>query len=59
MPKQSSKANAIKQLKEYLEFDRVVAFGDGENDIEMFEAADDAMLLKMQLKILSKLPPEL
>ena len=38
----ASKANAIKQLQELLECDRVVAFGDGRNDIDMFELADES-----------------
>ena len=42
MPFAASKANAIKQLKELLECDRVVAFGDGRNDIDMFELADES-----------------
>lgn len=42
VPKSVSKANAILQLKEYLGIDYVVAFGDGKNDIEMFEIADEA-----------------
>lgn len=41
-PKNVSKANAILQLKEYLHIDYVVAFGDGKNDMEMFEIADEA-----------------
>lgn len=40
-PKNTSKAFAIHQLKEYLQCDYVVAFGDGKNDIEMFEIADE------------------
>ncbi len=42
MPKCASKANAINQLKEYLSCDRVVVFGDGKNDIEMFKIADES-----------------
>lgn len=42
VPMSVSKANAVRQLKEYVGADRVVAFGDGVNDIEMFEAADEA-----------------
>lgn len=42
MPKAASKANAIKQLKEQLGCDRLVVFGDGKNDIDMFEIADEA-----------------
>lgn len=41
MPLHTSKANAIKQLKEYLGCDKLVVFGDGKNDIDMFELADE------------------
>ena len=37
----ASKANAIEQLKGYLHCDRVVAFRDGINDIDMFDLADE------------------
>lgn len=42
IPKSVSKANAILQLKEHLGVDYIVAFGDGKNDIEMFELADES-----------------
>ncbi|MCM1257617.1 MAG: HAD family hydrolase [Roseburia sp.] len=42
VPKSVSKANAILQLKERLGIDYIVAFGDGKNDIEMFEIADES-----------------
>lgn len=42
IPGTVSKANAILQLKESLDIDYVVAFGDGRNDVEMFEIADEA-----------------
>lgn len=42
VPKEVSKANAVLQLKEFLEADYVVAFGDGVNDIDMFEIADES-----------------
>lgn len=42
VPKSVSKANAILQLKEYLGIDYIIAFGDGKNDIDMFEIADEA-----------------
>ena len=42
MPKSASKANAIKQLKARLGCDKLVVFGDGKNDIDMFELADEA-----------------
>ena len=42
IPKTVSKANAILQLKEYLGIEYIVAFGDGKNDMEMFEIADES-----------------
>lgn len=42
MPKAASKANAIRQLKQLLDCQKVVVFGDGKNDIDMFELADEA-----------------
>lgn len=42
MPKETSKSNAIRQLKEHLGSDRLVVFGDGINDIDMFRMADEA-----------------
>lgn len=40
MSPDASKANAIKYLKQKLRCNEVVVFGDGKNDIEMFEEAD-------------------
>lgn len=42
LPQGISKAHAIKQLKEYLKCDKVIVFGDSDNDYEMFEMADEA-----------------
>lgn len=42
MPKAASKANAIRQLKDLLGCQKIVVFGDGKNDIDMFEMADEA-----------------
>ena len=42
MPKGISKATAARQLMEHLGCERLVAFGDGKNDIELFEAADES-----------------
>lgn len=42
MPAEASKANAIRQLKEQLGCDKLVVFGDGKNDIDMFEMADES-----------------
>ncbi len=41
MPVSASKAIASLKLKELLGCDRLVCFGDGANDIPMFEAADE------------------
>ena len=40
MPKSATKANAVLQLKEYCGCEQLVVFGDGINDIPMFNAAD-------------------
>lgn len=40
MPPDAAKANAVLHLKELLGCDRVVAFGDGLNDMDMFKIAD-------------------
>jgi hypothetical protein len=42
MPMAASKSNAIKQLKQLYDCEKVVVFGDGKNDIDMFEIADEA-----------------
>ncbi len=41
MPLTVTKANAIKQLKEYFQCDKLIVFGDGINDVDMFELADE------------------
>lgn len=46
MPKSTSKANAIKQLKEFLGCGKLIVFGDGKNDIDMFEIADECYAVK-------------
>lgn len=42
MPKEASKANAILQLKKLLGCEKVIAFGDAVNDIDMFHISDEA-----------------
>lgn len=42
MPLEASKSNAIKQLQSLLECENLVVFGDGKNDIDMFELADES-----------------
>lgn len=41
LPKSATKANAALELKKHFGCDRMVVFGDGANDIQMFEAADE------------------
>lgn len=42
MPKKASKSNAIRELKKLLGCDRLITFGDGKNDIDMFEISEEA-----------------
>ena len=42
MPRTASKSNAIRQLKELLECRKLIVFGDGKNDIDMFQLADES-----------------
>lgn len=42
MPQNVSKANAIKQLRSLLQCDKLIVFGDGKNDIDMFQLADES-----------------
>jgi len=42
MPLKASKSNAIKQLQAMLSCERLVVFGDGKNDIDMFGLADES-----------------
>lgn len=42
MPKEATKANAIRQLRSMFGCEKLVVFGDGKNDIDMFQCADEA-----------------
>ncbi|MCM1284345.1 MAG: HAD family hydrolase [Muribaculaceae bacterium] len=42
MPLNASKAKAVKQLQSQLKCEKLVVFGDGKNDIDMFELADES-----------------
>lgn len=55
MPKAASKANAVRQLKAHLGCRKVVAFGDGKNDIDMFEMADEAYAVSNAVEELKQL----
>lgn len=41
MPLKATKANGVQTLKKLLSCDRIVAFGDGLNDMDMFKIADE------------------
>ena len=55
MPKNATKANAVLQLKNVLGFDRIVCFGDGHNDIPMFEIADECYAVSNAVPDLQKM----
>ena len=42
MPLEASKSNAIKQLQTLLDCKKLIVFGDGKNDIDMFQMADES-----------------
>lgn len=42
MPMAASKSNAARQLQSLLHCDRLIVFGDGKNDIDLFHAADES-----------------
>jgi len=42
LPGSASKAHAIRQLQKRLNCDRLVVFGDGKNDMDMFRLADES-----------------
>lgn len=42
MPLAASKSNAIKQLRSLLGCEKLIVFGDGKNDIDMFQLADES-----------------
>lgn len=42
MPLQASKSNTIKQLQSFLKCDRLIVFGNGVNDIDMFQIANES-----------------
>lgn len=41
LPKQASKANAVLELKKLLNCNKAICFGDGKNDISMFDISDE------------------
>ena len=58
MPQKASKAQAALQLKQKLECDRLVVFGDGKNDIDMFKIADEAYAVENAVSELKAWQPD-
>lgn len=54
MPEAASKAKAVLRLKQMLGCDRIIAFGDGKNDIDMFEIADECYAVQNAHEALKK-----
>lgn len=42
MPSAASKSGAAARLKQYLGYDRLIVFGDGRNDLDLFDSADES-----------------
>lgn len=55
MPREASKANAAKQLQARLGCERLVVFGDGKNDVDLFAAADEAYAVENAVEELKRL----
>lgn len=55
LPKNATKANAIKQLAEMLNCQKIVAFGDGINDVEMFKLSDECYAVENAVKDLKSI----
>ncbi|MDE7322391.1 MAG: HAD family hydrolase [Lachnospiraceae bacterium] len=55
MPHTASKSHAITQLKEMYNCDRVVVFGDGANDVPMFETADEGYAMANAIDALKEI----
>lgn len=53
-PQNCTKAKTIRKVKEKFEFDRLVVFGDGLNDIPMFKEADESYAVENALDELRK-----
>ena len=55
MPLEASKSNAIKQLRTMLDCEKLIVFGDGKNDIDMFQLADESYAVANAHEELKKL----
>lgn len=55
MPLQATKAYAVQKLKKHLDCDKLVVFGDGKNDLDMFEAADECYAVENAVRELKEI----
>ena len=55
LPLKASKSHAIELLKEKLNCDKVVVFGDGRNDMDMFKMADESYAVENAIDELKSL----
>ena len=59
MPKNATKANAILKLKNLLKCDKIISFGDGLNDIPMFQISDECYAMENAVPELKKLATDI
>ncbi len=55
MPIGASKSNSVLKLKKLLDCDRIVAFGDGKNDVDLFKIADECYAVENAVDALKHL----
>lgn len=55
MPKKATKANAILKLKKMWECDKIISFGDGMNDIPMFQISDECYAMENAVEELKQI----
>lgn len=55
LPKKATKAEAIQNLKKLWNCDRVISFGDAENDIPMFQISDECYAVSNAVDALKKI----
>ncbi|MCM1307961.1 MAG: HAD family hydrolase [Butyrivibrio sp.] len=58
MPMNASKAKAIRQLQSLLQCEKLIVFGDGKNDIDMFELADESYAVQNAHEALKRIATE-
>lgn len=59
MPRKATKANAILKLKEILECEKIVSFGDAMNDIPMFQISDECYAMENSVDSLKQIATDI